>query len=151
MRRSAFLGASALLLAVGGAAMSDPPAPPPAQYRFVENTDRWVGVHRGGWRLIGKLDKDGEFTQEQRFRRGAGASSVPAHELLNGSRPAAAKAYEFRHGALVPGELRKDGAFVPEVGGTVIKFADYKYTPEAPRIWNLPGYFVPVEPPTDKK
>ncbi|MBX9625690.1 MAG: hypothetical protein K2X82_17950 [Gemmataceae bacterium] len=153
MRRSACVAASALLLAIGGAAAtSDPPAAPPVRYKFVENTDRWVGVRRGGWLLIGKLDKDGEFTQEQRIPEGKPWSrGLPAHGLLNGAGPEPRKAYELRHGALVPGEIRKDGAFVPEVGGKIIAFADYQYAPEAPPIWNLPGGFQPVEPPAEKK
>ena len=53
---------------------------------------------------------------------------------------------------LIPGEIQDDGRFVPEVGGTIIKFTDYTYTPTGPRIWNLPGYFVPNEPEAaDKK
>ena len=35
-----------------------------------------------------------------------------------------------------------NGDFVPEIGSKVTRFADFKYSPEAPRIWNLPGYFL---------
>ena len=151
MRRFAYVGAPALLLATGGVAMSNPPAAPPGPYRFVENTDRWVGVLRGEWLLIGKLDKDGEFVHEHRVRRGDPLfGATPAFVLLNGGGPKPRKTFEFRHGALIPGELR-DGAFFPEVGGKVIAFADYTYSPEAPPIWNLPGGFQPVKPPAGKK
>lgn len=149
MRPLLFAGAPALLLAMGGVAMSDRPAPP-KEYKFVENTDRWVEVIHGKWRLSGQLDKGGEFTQVFRVLRDAPPAMMPPAELLNGPGQVAAapvKAYELRHGTLIPGELRKNGPFVPEVGGTVIKFADYRYSPEGPQIWNLPGRFVPVEPP----
>ena len=154
MRLRAFVGASALL-ALGGAAMSDPPPAPPVEYKFVENTDRWVSVVRGEWRLIGKLDKNGEFVFRNRegLRDAVSAGSVP-DVTLNGAGLAAKKAYEFRSGVLIPGEMRKDGdfvTFVPEAGGKIIAFADYKYTPDGPPIWNLPGRFQPVKPPDAKK
>jgi len=38
--------------------------------------------------------------------------------------------------------MMRDGNFVPELGSKVIKFEDYKYEPDAIRIWNLPGYFM---------
>lgn len=151
MRQFAIVGAPALLLTFGGAATPDPPAAPLAQYRYVENTGRWVGVFRGEWLLIGKLDKDGEFVHEYRAGRDEPLfGGLPGFVLLNGGGTKSRKAFEFRHGTLTPGELRKDGAFVPEVGGKIIAFADYTYTPDAPRIWNLPGGFVPVEPPAKK-
>jgi hypothetical protein len=37
------------------------------------------------------------------------------------------------------------GNFVPETGSKVIRFEDFKYSPEAPRIWNLPGYFLTID------
>ncbi|MBX9625689.1 MAG: hypothetical protein K2X82_17945 [Gemmataceae bacterium] len=153
MRRFAFVGVPALLFASGGAAMTDPPAAPPVRYKFVENTDRWVRVIRGKWEFTGKLDKNGEFTQEFRAPAGGPATMMPPADLLAGPGQlgAAAKAYEIRFGTLIPGTLRKDGLFVPEVGGKVIKFADYKYSPEGPQIWNLPGWFVPDDPPAAKK
>ncbi|OWK41792.1 hypothetical protein FRUB_03870 [Fimbriiglobus ruber] len=43
---------------------------------------------------------------------------------------------------LIPGEIRPLGQFVPEVGGKIIRFADYRYNPEAKPIWNLPGKFI---------
>jgi hypothetical protein len=35
-----------------------------------------------------------------------------------------------------------DGLFVPELGGKIIDFMDYKYSDQAIPIWNLPGKFV---------
>ena len=34
---------------------------------------------------------------------------------------------------------------VRTVGGKIIAFKDYEYSPTAPRIWNLPGGFVTEE------
>jgi hypothetical protein len=62
--------------------------------------------------------------------------------------------YEFRSGVLAPGEIREGGNFAPEVGGKIVAFADYTYTPDATPIWNLPGGFRPEKPPekpADKK
>jgi hypothetical protein len=129
--------------------------PPKQRYVFVENTDRWVGLIRGEAYLIGKLDKNGDFTSEMKLRPDSASSAgVPVHGLLNGSNMVEKKVYEFRSGVLVPGEIRKDGNFVPEVGGKIIAFADYTYTPDATPIWNLPGGFRPEKPPekpADKK
>lgn len=50
--------------------------------------------------------------------------------------------YEYRSGVLVPGKLQEYSAFIPEVGGKIIDFKDYKYTPDGPQIYNLPGFFM---------
>ena len=119
-------------------------------YKFVSNTERWVCVIRNNGQFLGKLDLHGEFTQEKRMPAGSWSVGVPPHVVINGGSPR--KAYEFRSGVLIPGEIQDDGRFVPEVGGKIIKFSDYTYTPTASRIWNLPGYFVSIEPkPADKK
>jgi hypothetical protein len=60
------------------------------------------------------------------------------------------KCYEFRSGRLILGETLEDGRFVPEIGSEVIDFKDYKYSPSAIRIYNLPGSFVEVDPKTGK-
>jgi hypothetical protein len=137
------------LLVLGAVAMSGrtaPSDPPKGRYVFFENTDRWVAVIRGEYELIGKLDKNGEFIHEIKLEAGAATSAgIPPAALLNGPRPAPTKAYEFRSGVLIPGEMQKDGRFVPEVGGKIIPFKDYTYTPTAPPIWNLPGVFVTEE------
>jgi hypothetical protein len=135
------------LFAAGGPLMSDQPAfpnPPKGErYVYVENTDRWVGVIRGEWCLVGKLDKNGDFIHEMKFKQGQPASSAPAYGLINYPGVNPRKAYEFRSGMLVPGELQVDGRFVPEAGRKVIPFKDYDYYLGAPPIWNLPGAFVP--------
>jgi hypothetical protein len=134
-------------------------AAPSERYVFVENPDRTVDIYRGKWLLTGKLDKNGDFIQENRFSRSGGSAKPTPPNVINfpGTKPR--KAYEFRSGMLVPGELQPDGHFVPEAGGKIIRFTDYQYTPTAIPIWNLPGVFVTeaeaaklkVPKPADKK
>ncbi|HEY8505422.1 MAG TPA: hypothetical protein VIL46_12635 [Gemmataceae bacterium] len=144
-----FPHAAVVLRALGGLAMSDRPAfsgPPEGRYVFVRDTDRWVGVILGEWRFIGKLDKNGDLLPQIKLKAsGAYSAGIPLHTRLNRLRPAPAKAYEFRSGVLVPGELQKDGRFVPEAGGTIIPFEDYEYREGATPIWNLPGVFLTEE------
>lgn len=127
-------------------------------YEFLLNVDRIVGIEREDFLLIGKLDKDGEFTQESKERysvSSAGekflASSGPAHVLLNVGGLKPSKVFEYRSGLLVPGTMRAGGKFIPEEGAKVIRFADYKYTPAATPIWNLPGGFVLKKSGVEKK
>ena len=141
----------AMLLFLAGALLmaSQPLAadPPKSRYVFVENTDRWVGIARGDWYLVGKLDKNGDFIHEIKLKKGQGSTLLPAHGVINSSGHAtrSKKAYEFRSGMLIPGEIRPDGYFVPEAGGKIIPFKDYEYGPTALPIWNLPGLFVTEE------
>ncbi|HSQ58725.1 MAG TPA: hypothetical protein VLM40_23590 [Gemmata sp.] len=131
--------------------MSDPPAlsdPPKGRYVFVQNTDRWVGVVRGNWHLVGKFDANGEFLQDMKLKKGQSYSAgIPPHGIINSSGHAtlSRKVYELRSGVLVPGEILPDGSFVPETGGKIIPFKDYNYSPTATPIWNLPGAFLTVE------
>jgi hypothetical protein len=117
-------------------------APAPRdEYVFVPNTGRLVWISRGELDLIGRLDTDGNFLQEWQFARQA-TGSRPAADLINfpGLQPRAV--YEFRSGRLIKGQLMPNGNFVPEAGSKVMKFEDYRYSPDdAIYIWNLPGYF----------
>jgi hypothetical protein len=47
--------------------------------------------------------------------------------------------YEYRSGALVPGNLDSWGNFVPTVGEKIIALKDYEPGKKALRIYNLPG------------
>jgi uncharacterized protein (TIGR03067 family) len=38
--------------------------------------------------------------------------------------------------------LTTEGNFVPETDSSIVKFEDYKYSPDAIPIWNLPGTFM---------
>jgi hypothetical protein len=129
-------------------------AHPEQKYVFILDTERYVGLRRDGAILLGKLDKNGEFSQEHRIEATGNDGmkmilySGPSYELLNdsivvpGPIVLTRKVYEFRSGMLIPGEIQADGRFVPEEGGKITKFKDYEYTPTATPIWNLPGRFV---------
>jgi uncharacterized protein (TIGR03067 family) len=135
-----------MVFAAGGLAMISStcvecaPAPPPEEYVFVKDTDRWVGLLNGNGLLVGKLDANGDFTETYRLK--GPYSMIPSFTLINFSGPKAKKAYEFRSGRLIKGELMKEGNFVPETDSTIVKFEDYKYDPDAIPIWNLPGTYM---------
>lgn len=42
--------------------------------------------------------------------------------------------------------MKLDGRFVPDADSEITDFKDYRYGPDAIRIYNLPGYFEPVQP-----
>ena len=60
------------------------------------------------------------------------------------------KVYEYQKGILIPMIVDKDRGLIPEVGGKIIEFKDYEYSPGARRIYNLPGRFVPKRSGHDK-
>lgn len=51
--------------------------------------------------------------------------------------------YEYRSDYLIPMVFDSKYGLIPEVGGKIIEFKDYQYSPTARRIYNLPGRFVP--------
>lgn len=130
---------------------------PPA-YEFVPRVDRLVEFIRPDCTtLVGRLDAGGEFTLAYSLA-GVGPEwgrrdvalyrsrfDNPVTLGVNTLEPQ--PVYELRSGALIPGTMVAHGPFVPTVGGAIIRFADYKYSPFARRIWNLPGYFWPVGVP----
>jgi hypothetical protein len=130
---------------VAGSGCASGAVPPPgagdSEYVFVPDTERLVEIWRGGYVLIGKLDANGDFLEDPslRHKRNVLLSPRPVAELIDGN---PGPAYEYRSGRLIKGEIREDGSFVPEAGSTVIQFTDYRYSPSAIPIWNLPGRFV---------
>lgn len=52
------------------------------------------------------------------------------------------KLFEFRKGILIPMIMDKDRGLIPEIGGKIMEFKDYEYSPSARPIYNLPGRFV---------
>jgi hypothetical protein len=114
---------------------------PEVKFVFVQDTDRRVAIDRGDVELIGKLDEAGNFTEKFKHVKHTFYSG-PLYYRINSTDGKPRKVYEFRSGRLIKGELDTSGNFVPEVGSTVISFKDYKYSPDAIPIWNLPGKFV---------
>jgi hypothetical protein len=116
-------------------------------YEFVLDTNRWVVVPHGKSDSLGKLDKEGNFHPDPRWinvREG----SYPSHAVLNFP---SGKAYEYRSGRLVLGELDEEGNFIPKLYSKVIDFKDYRFSETATRIYNLPGKFVKKKDKDAKK
>lgn len=56
--------------------------------------------------------------------------------------PGSSKFYELRYGMLIPMIIDTKGCFVPEKGGKIIPFEEYRYSLFARPIYNLPGTWV---------
>ena len=98
---------------------------------------------RGETESIGKLDSAGNFIPHKpwyQFTKGQPLSMVPVTTLLNA--PDQKGVYEFRSGRLIPGDIDEKSNFVPTLGGRIVDFKDYRYSPSAPKIYNLPGKFA---------
>jgi hypothetical protein len=87
---------------------------------FVPDTRRWVAIQIGEFLSIGKLDQAGNFAPERQWLNMRGELS-----------------------AVPPCTFDDEGRFVAELGSRVVDFKDYRYSKDALRIYNLPGYFVP--------
>jgi hypothetical protein len=120
------------------------------EYQFVQDTSRSVGFVHGDEYQIGQLDKNGNFIPDKRLgvlRRGAGASGIPPFRVVNTAILAPTEhVFEYRSGRLIEGTLDSVGNFTPKLGSKITDFGEYKYSPSAPRIYNLPGHFVVKKP-----
>jgi hypothetical protein len=121
-----------------------------ARFVYVEDTSRLIHVERPLAMLVGRFTADGEFVPAKVIDMSTGwaeYSGPPMHDANISERDRVdpktrtERVYELRSGVLVPGELGEFGNFIPTIGGKIIGFRDYKYSKEAPRIWNLPGRF----------
>jgi len=147
MNASSLLGlwssiAFALALASRGAADDKPPA---KQTEFRQDLKRSVAWVHGKQFLLGHLDAKGNFLPDPimtRYVVGQPWGGSRWFDYLNLSRGPKETVYEFRSGLLVKGTLYPDGKFVPETRATIIKFSEYRFGPDSPRIFNLPGRFV---------
>src|SRR5207302_9167959 len=88
---------------------------------------------------LGRLDARGNFVPLPGAKPLGWTSGA---KLINGRLNADESVYEFRCGTLIKGKFDDRLNFIPDVGSTVIAFKDYKYSKDAPRIYNLPGTFV---------
>lgn len=105
----------------------------------------------GNRNCLGTIDSDGNFIPKlsdlekmiNAFKRKLPRSRMGPSNLIE-RKHTKEKVYEYRSGILVPMVFDEYRGLIPEVGGKIINFKDYKYSPEARRIYNLPGRFVPV-------
>lgn len=91
---------------------------------------------------INDLDKALEAHKNKVERKGPFAP-----RLLEARKPNE-KVYEFRSGILIPMIIDEKRGLIPDIAVDIISFKNYQYTPEARRIYNLPGKF---ELKVDKK
>lgn len=121
------------------------------KYEYQEDLKRKVGFFRGEDIVIGTFDRDGGFHQSGTVKplKIDGESSslyvLRSVDFMDASmvlQYRQAKVFELRSGMLIPGQFAKNGLFVPEDKGKIIKFADYTYNELARPIWNLPGKYV---------
>jgi hypothetical protein len=121
------------------------------KYVFVEDLTREVALYRGEFVLLGKLDKHGELQVESKNLKNS--TSLPEWRkiAINDATPPGKKTYELRSDRLIRGEIKENGSFVPDLGVKIIEFKDYKYSPDAIPIYNLPGRFVEADKATEKK
>ena len=124
---AAFLG----LRILGLRQEENAPTPDSEEYQYVKDTALWVQVWLGERKLIGKLDAAGNFIPDKRylFEKGQPFSSIPPARGINSPQKGV---YEFRSGRLIPGDIDDDGNFIPTIGGRIIDFKDYRYSPKAP-------------------
>lgn len=116
------------------------------EYVYKQDLKRHVGLYRKGFVHLGHLDAQGNFLLDRKyspFRFGSVPSGMPPYELINGK--TGAQVYEYRSGRLIKGFLNSSGDFILDVGSRVIRFEDYHYSKDAPRIYNLPGKFIPKD------
>src|SRR5437762_9590340 len=82
---------------------------PPEEYTFVVDTERTVGIDRGPFFLIGKLDAEGSFICEKKFPIGQQFTSPPKYELISFPRREEWVVYEYRSGRLIKGFINLEG------------------------------------------
>jgi hypothetical protein len=132
---------TAVALALLSTACTDNPVPD--EYEYVQDTNRYVMVVHGDLYSIGKLDDNGNFITDKRYVNMSGMlSNIPAATLINIPLKRQKHVYEYRSGRLIKGQVDEEGNFIPDLGSKVISFKDYHYSPDALRIYNLPGKFV---------
>ncbi len=119
-------------------------------YKFVPYV-KGVTFHINHVMCEGIIDTDGSFLPNLKsLQRGLSAKLQKEEVFIDGSWPPPfrddlrvnSKLYEFRSGKLIPMIVDQELGLIPEVGGIIIDFKDYRYSPTARRIYNLPGFFV---------
>jgi hypothetical protein len=122
------------------------------EYRFISNTKRKYFVVKDERAWTGKLDVYGGFIfftdscPKEQIGLLMWQGYWPLVRFPNGK----PEVYEYRSGYLIPGRIDKD-TFVPDLGGKIMDFEKYRYSPQGRAIYNLPGYFTPREPKTPQR
>jgi hypothetical protein len=125
--------------------------PATARFEFKEDLEPPIHWIRGDEYLEGKFDKAGNLVPTAMPKKMPNASFPNVHyanrprEKDRITHAEKETVYEFRSGFLVHGELKKSGVFIPTVGEKIIAMKDYHYSPEALRVYNLPGVFLRIE------
>ena len=136
----AFLCAVTASLPLGAA-----PAPELEELVYVPDTSRWVAMQHGDTFSVGKLAADGTFLPDPLWVNRdihRAYTSAPAYTLINALK---GRAYEYRSGRLILGELDDNGIFIPQLGGKIISLDEYLRSPTKVPIYNLPGRLVKKE------
>lgn len=119
-------------------------------YIYQENINQSYLFKVGDIQCIGTINSKGDFVPDydqlsRSIRAFKDSTFLPLGSfpkgLTSGMYPDG-KVYEYRSGFLVPMIIDLKKGLIPEVGGKIIDFKDYKYSPTARRIYNLPGRFV---------
>jgi hypothetical protein len=97
----------------------------------------------------GHLDRNGSFWPNPAVPVRGFSAGIRHMNTINEPKHKNEEVYEYRSGRLIKGNLDEDGNFIPVLGSTVTDFKDFQYSPKCPRIYNLPGEFVPVKAKKD--
>lgn len=104
----------------------------------------------GDCSFLGTLDNKGQFVPDLTTANSTFGLIGGPSKLIEAKTPNE-KVYEYRTGILVPMYINDKNKLIPEVGGKIIDFKDYQYSPTARRIYNLPGRFVLKKDEPEKK
>lgn len=115
------------------------------EYEFVWNLSRPVAVELAGVLRVGYLNRDGSLEVVNSYKSGSYHGGRVGYELLNVRAATPRAVMELRGSELYVGVMGSDGKFLPEEGVKPIPFGRFRYTPYAPVIWNLPGWFKPAK------
>lgn len=93
------------------------------------------------WSFLGRLDEHGDFHPDLKSFLPKEQRPIDAQWLIEAKTPGEC-VYEFRRGILIPMVVSDKNKLIPEIGGSIIDFKEYQYSPVSRRIYNLPGVFV---------
>ncbi|MGL6074477.1 MAG: hypothetical protein ACRC8S_09985 [Fimbriiglobus sp.] len=97
---------------------------------------------------VGKLDANGYLRILETITPSGFAptgrfvlNKVP-YDNLTFQRRESPEVYQLLDGKLTLGTFRPDGMFTEKLSTKPVEFKDYRYSPDTPPIYNLPGKFV---------